>query len=141
MRVEWTRRASPLEPVGLVAFGPAALALARRLLASSDDDLARLSGAWASGMLTLVAAPEHLPWVDGVVYLGRDDRAPSVLLPTNHTTTVPLELFERALRNRWPEARPPLAVLHDPQRVWSLDPARPIARATLETWLGQERAS
>ena len=34
-----------------------------------------------SDLPTMLGAAEALPWVDGVIYLGRDPRAPSLLLP------------------------------------------------------------
>lgn len=78
-----------------------------------------------------------LVWVDGVIYLGRDEAAPSLLLPTTLEPDVPPALFERALLKRLHHAAP-IAVLPAQQIVTSVSSARPISRQTLIAWLKSE---
>ncbi len=147
--VVWRPRLRPLEPAGVVARGAAAQALARRLLARDDAALARLrgvagvAGVAGDGLLALLGAGDELPWTDGVSYLGRDPDAPLLLLPTTREPAVHPRLLEGALLER---ARaggapgPPLAVIlgrspSDPPLLVSLAEARPIDRASLESWL------
>jgi hypothetical protein len=142
--IAWRPRSAPLEPIGMAARGEAARALARRLLARSDEDLARLTGVAGQDLLVLLANAgdaNHLPWVEGAAWLGRDARAPSLLLPTNREPTAPLPLVERALiaRAGLARAEPPLAVLLDPPLLASLLEARPLVRHRLESVL-QERS-
>lgn len=140
--IAWRPRAVPLEPVGMAARGEAARALARRLLARSDEELARLTGVAGQDLVVILGNAGHagypldtalLPWVDGAIYLGRDARAPSLLLPTNREPTVPLPLVERALvaRAGLSKAEPPLAVLLDPPLLASVLEARSLIRRRL----------
>ncbi len=138
--IAWRPRSAPLEPVAMAARGEAARALARRLLARSDEDLARLTGVAGQDLILLLGDAVLLPWVEGAAYLGRDARAPSLLLPTNREPTVPLPLVERALvaRAGRHKAEPPLAVLLDPPLLASVLEARPLVRRRLQLLL-QER--
>jgi hypothetical protein len=138
--IAWRPRSAPLEPVAMAARGEAARALARRLLARSDEDLARLTGVAGQDLVLLLGDAVLLPWVEGAAYLGRDARAPSLLLPTNREPTVPLPLVERALvaRAGRQKAEPPLAVLLDPPLLASVLEARPLVRRRLQLLL-QER--
>ena len=134
--VAFRPRATPLAPVAAAARGPAAAALAERLLARPEAALATLSGVSASGLLLVLGDAGALPWIDGVVYLGRDPAAPALLLPTALTPDVPAPLFERAVLARVPAA--PVAVLVDPPALVSTTAARPIERALLADFLCDE---
>src|SRR5207253_1294046 len=78
---EWRIRSTPLRPRAVLAEGDSARALIQNLEKRSDEDLARLRGVRAvPGLplaLLLVGESEDLPWADGVIYLGRDEAAPS----------------------------------------------------------------
>ncbi len=128
-------RFDPLTPIAVVAVGDVALRLARRLLLLPDDALARLCGVAAPGVLAVSGPEPDLPWVNGVQYLGRDARAPTLLLPTAVVPAAPLQLMERALVAGSGGAPAPLAVLLDPLRVIPLGGARPIERARLCAWV------
>lgn len=133
--VTWQPREKPLAPVAAAAAGGVAGNLVRRLLAEGEEGLARCSGVAGPGLLLVLAAESDLPWVDGVVYLGRDPEAPALLLPVHRRPAVPLPLFERALLNAFPAARPPVAVLVEPAVCASVAAARPIVRESLVRWL------
>jgi MoxR-vWA-beta-propeller ternary system domain bpX5 len=135
--IAWRPRTVPLEAVGVAARGEAARALLLRLLARSDEDLARLSGVAGQDLILLLGDAALLPWVEGAAYLGRDPQAPSLLLPTNREPTVPLPLLERALviRAGHHKAEPPLAVLLDPPFLASALEARPLVRPRLRLLL------
>jgi hypothetical protein len=135
--VQWRPRAVPLDPVGMAVRGRAAGELARRLLARDDAALGRLTGVAAPDLLVVLGEAADLAWVDGVVYLGRDADAPSLLLPTSREPSVPLPLMERALhaRARTAGASPPYVVLADPPLLASTEEARPLARPVLRAWL------
>ena len=134
----WHPRTTPLAPVGVAAVGETARQLARRLLAEDDESLDLLEGVAGSGWLVVVGPEASLPWVDGVIYLGRDPAAPALLLPTVLSPSIPATLVEQAFLAQFPALRPPLAVFPQPGNVISLGTARRIARTTLLKWL--ERA-
>lgn len=132
----WRPRAEPLAPAAVVAADAVAPRLVDRLLALADDALARLRGVANASLVVLTGDPTDLPWLDGVVYLGRDPAAPTMYIPTTLEPSVPAALLERALRRRSPTLTPPLAVLLDPPRLVSLADARPLSRARLRAWRG-----
>ncbi|HYM00395.1 MAG TPA: hypothetical protein VEZ90_15685 [Blastocatellia bacterium] len=151
MRIRWDARETPLVPCGAWASGQAARRLAHRLLAFDDQHLGKLSGLARTPMnisednvsedslserhalLIVIGEEQALPWVDGVRYLGRDELAPSLLLPTNLKPSVPLPVFERALLDRASRSRAdlPLLVIPEPPSICWAGRARPIVRETL----------
>jgi hypothetical protein len=71
-----------------------------------DLSLTQWTAVSTSDVLVLLGEGQTLPWVDGVRYLGRDPLAPHLLLPTNRTPGVPVDLFESALIQRSPVLSP-----------------------------------
>ena len=125
----WSPREPPLVPQAVAACGDAALRLGQRLLECTDDELARLTAVCAPGTLVVIGAEAVLPWVDGVIYLGR---AGGLYHATTGAPSVHSELVERAGRAR---AGSPFAVLLDPPRIVPLSGARSISREVLAAWL------
>jgi hypothetical protein len=135
----WRPRSYPLAPVAAAAEGPVSRVLAARLLERDDDALARLRGIAGAGVLVLLGEAEQLPWVDGVVYLGRDSTSPALLLPTNREPLVPPPLLERAVLSHLRQPETPVAVLATPPLMLSTGQARPIDRGRLRAWLDRQR--
>jgi hypothetical protein len=136
----WSPRALPLQALAVAGVGSVALALARRALAVEDALLARWSGVAGPGVLVLLGDTESLPWVDGVVYLGRDTAAPSLLLPCTLAPDVAPALLDRALVAR-AQAGTPLAVLPRSGHLVPVGPARPVSRETLGAWLVKQEGA
>jgi hypothetical protein len=134
--IAFVPRPDSLDPVAVVGAGPAARALAQRLLWLPDAGLAALRGVAGAGLIALIGDTEALPWVDGVVYLGRDADAPRLLMPTTLRPAVPPDIFERAIARHAGPAAGPWAVLSAPPRVLSLADALPVERACVLRWLG-----
>lgn len=140
IRVTWTPRDAPLAARAVAAVGAPARALADRLAALDDDALGALA-AVASGaavgaagdVLVVLGAVAALPWVDGVVYLGRDDAAPELLLPTALAPSVPPGVLAVAIRAAV-SAPGPIAVLAAPPRLVPCGVARAIDRGRLAAW-------
>lgn len=135
IEISWRPREVPLVPRVAVARGDAARALARRLRALDDAALAALDGAAGDGVIAVAGAADALPWVDGVIYLGRDDAAPALLVPTALAPELPVALVERAIRAWLRGAATPIAIVHGdgaPTAVLPLGGLRPIDRAYLE---------
>ncbi len=128
----------PGTPVGVMATGAAALALARRLLEREDTALAGLRGVHQgrSG-LAILGNVEALPWVDGVVYLCRGDDAPELLWPSAWRPTVAPAVLFQALRRAFPRLGWPgaLVMAGDGLTVWPLGGAVQVDRDVLATWL------
>lgn len=120
-------RREPLEPRAVLAFGPVAQRLMARVLEHSDAELAQWTGVANDDLVVLLG--ESLPWVDGVIYLGSDPRAPGLFVPTAIETKAPLELVARSLLRRSP---PPVAVSLEPPRIVPLVKARRLSRALVE---------
>ena len=134
LKIEWHFRQEPRVPAAVVAFGDVAKDLARKLLRSDDAKWPSLKGVATSDGIVLLGEAESLPWVDGVSYLGSDERAPHLLLPTNREPNVPLDLLQQALIERSPFP-PPLALIEARNIVVSLAQARELHRDVLSSWL------
>ncbi|NVJ22305.1 hypothetical protein HUW62_13860 [Myxococcus sp. AM011] len=140
LSVRWGPRAEPMEPLAVVGVGEVARVLARRALQEDDARLGAWRGVAGQGVLVLLGAAESLPWVDGVLYLGRDSTAPSLLLPCALAPDVVASLLERALLALVGNTATPLAVLPGPLQLVPVASARPVHRATLVAWLAGEEA-
>jgi hypothetical protein len=110
-------RVVPLAPMGVVARGSAAAALARSLRArglDADDTAslaaraARLTVARSSvagggaedpadETLCVLGPRAELPWADGAVYVGREPGTTHLYLPIHRKPSVPAFLLERKL--------------------------------------------
>jgi MoxR-vWA-beta-propeller ternary system domain bpX5 len=133
--VQFHRRPVALEPVGLVAPAACAVALGRRLLELSTDHLHALQGVATPDTIVVLGDSACLPWVDGVVYLGRDPAAPRLLLPTLDAPSIAVDLFERAVLKQM-QAESAVAVVLTPQpQLIGLAVARPLDARVLAAWL------
>lgn len=139
IQIKWRARATALAPVAVAARDDVAIALARRLLTMDDESLAKLRGVAGQKLLIVLGSEELLVWVDGVFYLGRDEEAPSILLPTTLEPDIPVALFERALLKHLSQAAPIAVLPASLPIVTSVSPARPISRETLTDWLKSEQ--
>jgi hypothetical protein len=131
--VTWHPRETPLPAVAAVAVGSHSQALARRLLEYTEERLAALRGAATADAIVVLGPEDHLPWADGVVYLGREPAAPGLLVPTHSTPDVPIALLEAAVLRRIDG--PPVAVVPEAGRLIAVGAARPIDRAVLAAWI------
>jgi len=136
--VSWLPRSAPLAPCACIARGAAARALGNALLAWEPARLARIKACAGDGVLVVLGDNPDLPWLDGITYLGRDEAAPHLLLPTTRRPNVPVDLFARALAAHVPGAKGGGAVVPDPAGGLDWVPiaaAGPIERASLEAWM------
>ena len=133
IRIDWLPRVTPLTARGVAGSGAVARALAHRLTAFDDAALGALVAVASAELLIVLGDASTLPWVDGVSYLGRDDAAPGLLLPTTVAPSVPPAVLEAAVRAMI--ARPPVAVLAAPARLVACGLARAVDRARLTAWL------
>ena len=133
IEVTWRPRLMPLAPVGAVAQGSAATRLAHRLL-QAPEELLRFKGVSGPGLLVILGEEKLLPWVNEVIYLGRDSQSPSLFIPTNLEPSVPLSLLERSIITNH-EGIAPCALLVNPPTLIPLAEARPLARRSLLKWL------
>lgn len=108
LRLAWLPRAEPLPAVAAFALGPAARPLGERLLRLPAAQQRRLRGVAGRGVLAVLGDTADLPWIDGVVYCGRDPRAPLLLVPTHRQPSVDVALLERAVLARHRNLTPPL---------------------------------
>lgn len=129
MKLAWVPREPPLAPCAAAGRGPVARRLLDRLLAEDDDALLGLEGVAGSGVV--VVAGDRLPWVEGLLWLGRDPAAPALLLPTTVGPDVPVDWLQGAVLRRCPAGAAPIAVLVDPPSLVPLGGARPLVRARL----------
>lgn len=127
IELRWTSRERPLDPRAAAATGEVADRLLERLRELPDDRLGRLRGVVGDDLLVVLGAPDDLPWVDGIVYLGRSEDAPALLVPTHQAPSVPEALLESAVLGRADQHQPPLALLPRRALLASVAAARPLS--------------
>ncbi len=130
--VTWGPRAEPLTPCAVVGLGEAAAALGRRLLEAAPEGLLAVAG---DDLLLLSGPEDALPWVDGLVWLGRDPEAAELLMPTTLQPSAPAALVQRALLDRFGADGGPWAVLPAEGRVVACATLRPLEPERLTRWL------
>jgi hypothetical protein len=136
LKIRWQNRPDALSPCAVVTFDAAAISLAEKLLSLEDEKLHFLQGIGGKQMILLTGEGENLPWTNGAIYLGRDAQMPSVLLPTTLKPNCPLDLFERALNEKFSRLSP-FAVL--PEKIIPFGAAKPLSRPVVENWLSENR--
>lgn len=141
LKISWQTRFDALTASAVAAFDEAAVTLAKKLVSFDDERLQKLQGTAAAAgeagkMILLLGDAEHLPWVNGAVYLGRDAQMPSILLPTVIKPGIPPELFERALNESFSQLAP-FAVL--PEKIIPFGAAKTLSRHVIEKWLSENR--
>jgi hypothetical protein len=127
--VTWTPREEPLAVEAAFARGEASQRLARRLLAHQGPTPLRA----VAGEGLLVILGDDLPWVEGIVYLGRDAGASQMYLPTVLAPSVVPALLARAIERRMPAPAGPFALVD--HLIIPLAAALPLDRSRLESWL------
>lgn len=139
VRWEWREADPPLAPAAMIARGPVATRLLERLVRAPSPGCSGVVG--ADGAVVLLGRAESLPWLDGVVYLGRHPEAPGVLFPTTTVPGAPLDLVARALRRMVPDPGLPVAVVPTEGRLclYPLGGARPLGAAELRAALDRRR--
>lgn len=128
LEIKWQNRLDSLEPLALIAFDQVALRLQKKLLSLDDEKLSALQGVFAENLLFVQGQSENLPWIDGGIYLGKDQNAPSIYLPTNLRPNLPLDLFEKSLLLKFAEQKP-FAVVEN--KIIPIGKMRPISRKVL----------
>jgi len=115
-------------PRAIAARGEAGRRLLRRLL---DGPPAGLSGVVSEAQDPwIVVWGEPLPWVDGGVFLGISELAPSLYVPTRRTWELPPELLQARALAACEPGDAPVAWLDD--ALVPLGPGRPLDGQVLE---------
>ena len=128
LEIKWQNRLDALEPLAVIAFDRAAIRLREKLLSLEDEKLSILQGIFAENLLFVAGANDILPWVDGVIYLGKNPNALSIYLPTNLRPEMPLDLFEKSLLRNFADQKP-FAVVG--KKIIPVGKMRPISRQIL----------
>ncbi len=126
--LRWVPREAPLDPAGMVAFGPAAVCLVRALAEPARIGVSDLTAAAGPRGLLLMGPSTMLPWVDDVTYLGWDD---GVLCPTTICPDPPAYAVRRAVQLRHPSTVAHITVLLPGIVLHCLPPRRAVDVARL----------
>ncbi len=128
LEIKWQNRFDSLEPRALIVFDEAATRLKEKLWSFDDERLSGLQGVFAENLLFIAGTSENLPWINGGIYLGKDENAPSIFLPTNLRPNLPIDLFEKSLLLKFTEQKP-FAVLKN--QIIPVGQLRVISRKVL----------
>ncbi len=134
LSLTWTHREPPLQPEGVFAYGPAVNSLVQRLLRFDDSILQSLKGIGSKEFIVIIGPEEKLPWVKGLIYLGRDIKTPGILLPTLRKPTTDGLLVAEALAEKG--MKKPAFLVDAPSCCGSVAEAQPISRRHLQQLTG-----
>jgi hypothetical protein len=130
--VAFRARPRPLTPIALYAEGAVARRVLERLAHERRERLGALQCVATRRCVVLLGPEPELPWADGVIYLGRDARAPLLLVPTYYEPDVPYDVLERRVVAA---GHTPIAVLPHARQLIPLGNARAVERDALLAWL------
>jgi hypothetical protein len=119
-------RRVPRPATAVAGVGAARLALLHRLVALGDQRRGQLRVAAGADVVIVLGPTDALPWVDGAQWLGADDDAPSLLLPTALDPSWPLDLLQARVLSARGGRTGAVAVLAASKRLIATGPASGI---------------
>lgn len=133
LQINWQARATPLVAHIAAAYDRSAQQLAKRLLDYDPALLARMNGIAGKSFIVIESETEHLPWIDGIQYFGKDPHAPNLYLPTQIKPDCPASLLERICLKLF--SAPPLILVPESKQVISLQLMKPVNKTCVHKWL------
>lgn len=128
----WQPRNRPLQPLIVAGRGTIACGLLNKCLRFSDEQLQHYQGV-ATDDVVLIKSNEALPWIQGATFLGRDDLAPHLYVPTNLQTDISIALLDKAIYRKLGAA--PVAVLPRYSALLPLTELLTLDRRVIAAWL------
>jgi len=128
------RTQAALKPTIVLAQGDTACRLLAKCLKFSDERLSLYEGL-SSGNIVLIKSDQDLPWIKGVLYLGREFSAPNLYIPTHLNSSIPLPLVEKALVKKIGAG--PIAALPSFNLLLPLNNLLTLNRHTANAWLSE----
>jgi len=123
-QISWQAREIPLSPVALFVSLPQLPLLAQKLNSRFSDEILPFRAVYSANGFILLGEQEQLPWVPEIRYLGLDNEAPHLLLPTNLSPSLPLALIDRAIFTQVPDS--PAAIIPGKRLLFPLAQARSL---------------
>ncbi len=96
-QTKWCMRQVPLAPQGMIIHTAQRQSALNKLLLIGDEQLYQLRGVASAQHLVILGNEQALPWIPGAIYLGQDQEAQHLWLPTHLKPNISLELFDRAI--------------------------------------------
>ncbi|ABC29564.1 hypothetical protein HCH_02784 [Hahella chejuensis KCTC 2396] len=97
IEIEWVRCERPTQPGGLLAREEHKVDCLRSLLQLQPDRQTALLGVAAASCIVILGREQDLPWIPGVIYLGRAASSPHLWWPTYLQPTTPPDLLQHAV--------------------------------------------
>ncbi|MBT2745188.1 MULTISPECIES: hypothetical protein [unclassified Lysobacter] len=130
MKWDWRPQDPPPPPQGAVGIGPQASRALLSALERLDDEVRESLMLTANADVAVVTgAAANLPWFEGVAYVAPCEQAPSLWLVTTQCPDLPMDLLQRQIARRHPQA--PLLLLREPAQIVPLHRALPASAALI----------
>ncbi len=97
--LKWLPAHSPLKPVGMIIANEKSSI--QRLLELDSERLSSLRGSYFKSGIILLGNEEHLPWIPSAIYLGQDESASQLLVPTHLSPSLPIDWVHRAIQRKF----------------------------------------
>lgn len=126
MKWDWRAQDEPPTPQGAVGIGADATRALLDAVERLDESVRESFMLTANADVAVVTgAVAQLPWFEGVAYIAPCEPAPSLWLITTERPDIPLDLLQRQIARRYPQA--PLLLLREPARIVPMHRALPAS--------------
>lgn len=133
--VNWKSRRKPLDAIAVAGRGVTKLIIMERLRRRAPSDLIGLHLITFNDYFVILGDPCNLPWATGAIYMGRDPKAPNLLLPTMLEPTLSTNVLERVLSNYSGYTATAIAVFARPLYIMPIVDARPLTEEPSIKWI------
>lgn len=130
--IQWTARFPALVPRLAVAREEKALVLAKLLRGRPEQMLNQLRGACYKNFFFVLGESEHLPWIDGIEYLGVCPSSPGLYVPVNLRPGLDESIYGRVIKNHFQEKSEALGIGVNPLFVFSLASSKELSARAME---------
>lgn len=131
--LKWLPAYSPLTPVGMIIGNN--IASIQRLLELDNVRMSQLRGSYSKSRIVLLGDEQALPWVPNAMYLGQDESAPQLLIPTHLSPNLPIDWVYRAILHKFGSGQYAIDPAH--HNVYNIAGALQVSTTKLNALLGE----
>lgn len=129
--IPWVARFPALVPRLAVARDKKASQLAHFLQKQPRNRLQALRGACYKDFFFVLGDREHLPWIDGIEYLGVSPHSPGLYVPVNLMPGLDESVYGRVIKKHFLRDNNSLGIAVNPLLVFSLAATRELSGPVL----------
>lgn len=126
--ITWHQRPVPLVSGGMLIPAKFKSQLYQYLEQITAKQRNNLRASCDSNVILLLGEQHNLPWLPESLYLGKDERAPHLWLPTHVEPSVPIDLLDKAIAAQFGEKQ--FALSPENKQLIAMDTLSSLAEVT-----------